>query len=165
MVNFNQQVFTDDFLRRNIFLDCYAEIEYDEDEVYNFPVKVRFPIVNLVLQSTGELDELADEVRIGAGHTPFFAFNGRSESEIDRDGWYNFYINLSGYGEHGVENCISFIPDSPNVDDDKDEYELYLTDKEQETMAKILDAQLWEFTNMGIKEHIEAAARYLVETN
>ena len=163
MVNFNQQVFTDDFLRRNIFLDRYAEIEYDKDEVYNFPVKVRFPIVNLVLQSTGELDELADEVRIGAGHTPFFAFNGRSESEIDQDGWYNFYINLSGYGEHGVENCISFIPDSPNVDDDKDEYKLYLTDKEQETIAKILDSQLLMYTNMGVKEHIEAAAKYLAQ--
>lgn len=163
MVNFNQQVFTDDFLRRNIFLDRYAEIEYDKDEVYNFPVKVRFPIVNLVLQSTGELDELADEVRIGAGHTPFFAFNGRSESEIDQDGWYNFYINLSGYGEHGVENCISFIPDSPNVDDDKNEYKLYLTDKEQETIAKILDSQLLMYTNMGVKEHIEAAAKYLAQ--
>lgn len=149
MINLNQQVFTDDFLRRNIFLDPYADIVYDEDEVYNFPVKVRFPIVNIMLQCTDALCEVADTIRKQEGHIPL------NDSD---DGWYNFYTDLNGFTDTNT-SCIVAIVDCPDADDDGQEYVIELTEAGQLALYKILDRQLKEKTGMGCQEHLSEAAK------
>ena len=68
-----------------IYLSDYA-LDYIEDQV-------SYPHLTLELSSTGVMNTLMDEVRIGQNLPPFF--DDTYENYIS-DGWYDFYavINL-----------------------------------------------------------------------
>ena len=135
-------------LKDAILIDADAGIEYYSDQAFvNYPV--RFPVVNIMLQCTDALCEVADTIRKQEGHIPL----------LDSDnGWYNFYTDLNGFTDTNT-SCIVAIVDCPDADDDGQEYVIELSEAGHRELYKILDRQLKEKTGMGCQEHLSEAAK------
>lgn len=120
-------IFTDDFCKRNIFIDTDDGYELGQDQAYDsFPIV--FPVVNFELICTDALIEQADRVRRENGH----------HAPLD-DGWYNFYISINGLTKTQLDNGITFTVNSDTADDDFAAYSIDLDEAEQTAVFNRLD--------------------------
>lgn len=160
MVDISKTVLTDEFIKHNVFLDPACDPCYDTEYVSEGGEERKYDNANFALQSTDELIELADRIRANLGYKPFYSFDGRPESELDEDGWYNFYIGLSHKNKYYVDDFIEIVVDSGLADDDGHSYKYYLNDHQQETIAGVINEQLWEYQGSSIMQVLREAADY-----
>ena len=139
----------------------YIEDDYwnfGEDQAYvDYPIP--FPTVTLALSPTGILDNLADAMRVEAGHLPMFSDD--DSTEYDRDGWYNYYIGLNGWANSRVDNCIEAIVQSDSAEDDYNSYLIPLTEAEQLEVYMELDRQLRNRFGTSCAELLKEAEEYI----
>lgn len=147
----------------------YDSIRIDPEGYWNFGsdqanvnYPVRFPTVMIALESTFELDRPVDAMRVEAGHLPMFPWMDLGIDDYDDDGWYNFYIGLNGFTDTMVDNCITAIVQSRNADDDECEYDIPLTEAEQNEIYKVVDAQLCERFDTSCDELLEEARQEMI---
>lgn len=161
MVDLSKEVFTSEFIKNNVFLDPACEACYDEDCAIENGKEKKYATANYALQSTDDLIELADRIRADLGYKPFYSFDGRPETELDHDGWYNFYIGLSEKNKYYVDDYVEIVVDSGLADDDGKSYKYYLREPAQLAMAKVINEQLWEYQESSIMDVLRESASYI----
>ena len=160
MVDISKTVFTDEFIKHNIFLDPACEPSYDVERYVEGGNEVKNYTANFALQSADGLIELGDRIRADLGYKPFYSFDGRPETELDEDGWYNFYIGLSERNRFYVDDFIEIVVESDLAPDDGHSYKYYLNERQQETIARVINEQLWEYQDSSIMQVLREAAEY-----
>lgn len=160
MADISKTVFTDEFIKNNIFLDPACEPCYDVEYVSEGGSEKKYDTANFALQSTDNLIELADRIRADLGHKPFYHWDGMQETELDEDGWYNFYIGLSEKNKYYVDDFIEIVVESDIADDDGHSYKYYLSEHQRETTARVINEQLWEYQESSIMQVLREAAEY-----
>lgn len=123
-----------------------------------------FPIVNLELNDTIELNKLADMLREMQGYTP--CFNGKN---TDSEGWYDFTVDLlgahEGYPENHIAPSIMFkLSDScgSEAKDKGEEHHLYFSDEVRKVIYDCLNEQCKEAFGQTADELIEECEREVV---
>lgn len=108
------------------YLDIYLS-EDAEDVVFDsyaattqFGTAVCYP-----LEDTMALCKTADFIRKAVGHRPMFS---GSESEMDLEGWYSFYIYVT---KHDTVSDIEFIVHNTAEDDEEKTYWILLSDDDK----------------------------------
>lgn len=160
MVDLSKEVFTSEFIKNNVFLDPACEACYDEDCAIENGKEKKYATANFALQSTDSLIELADRIRANLGYRPFYHWDGMQETELDEDGWYDFYIGLSEKNKYYVDDFIEIVVESDIADDDGHSYKYYLNEHQQETTARVINEQLWEYQESSIMQVLREAAEY-----
>lgn len=134
--------------RNNILIDFNHEILYGSDQVYN-SVPMRFGTVGFYLQSTPELNEIADRYRKSLGFKPLL--------EEEDYGWYDFYITLNNFSTTKVCSSLEFVVIDAQQEDNEEMYHLDLTEEDQKVIYKILDDQCKEFFDTSCEELLNQA--------
>ena len=134
-----------------ITINFSDEITYGEDQVFNsYPA--RFPTVGFKLIDTTVLCAKADDIRIKAGFKPMF-----TGSEIDENGWYDFYVGLNGYSQTYLDSCIDFVVVNTEQPDNEETYHIYLTEDEQKIIYKQLNEQCKQYLDKSCMDLLEEA--------
>ena len=95
-------------------------LSHDTDELYN----IDGTLASFELQSTTELDTMADAIRQRNGYIPFFDETG---SDIWTNGWYDFYLEVDVL-KRKATSLVAVVCGNDNdrdiVPDDKNYYRL-----------------------------------------
>lgn len=136
-------------------VDSGGDIIYghDVDGMY-YPRK--FATVSFCLKSTDILIELADKLRLEAGHLSVLppAYRDYGGESYDYDGYYNFYYGLNLRNGPSVDNYIECVVQS-TAEDDEHSYLIPLSNDAKEEAWKVLDPQLKDAYGMGCAELLE----------
>lgn len=100
-------------------------LSYDADELFYIEDKIPGQ-VSFELESTQELDTMADAIRQRWGYTPFFDETG---SDIWTNGWYDFYLLVNVFDKSIVS--IQFNVKGNNADEETcpdNEFSYYIDD-------------------------------------
>lgn len=131
-------MFTKSILDKSVFV-C-DEYLLGSDQAYNtYPV--RFATVNLELESSGFLCNLADRIRKDLGFKPLDAMDEYTSETCDQSGWYDFYVGLNDYNESKMDSCITFVVVNCESDDCESSYVIDLSCEEQKAMYQRLDEE------------------------
>lgn len=114
-------------------------LSHDTDELYN----IDGTLASFELQSTTELDTMADAIRQRNGYIPFFDETG---SDIWTNGWYDFYLEVDVL-KRKATSLVAVVCGNDNdrdiVPDDKNYYRLEeYTSIDFEDVMKQLIAEL-----------------------
>lgn len=125
---------------KGIWLDDREPIYGHEQAYVNYPTV--YPTVNFELVSTWGLVELADKVRSDAGYKPMSYPQGEPDEFYDLECWYDFYIDLNGYNDTGIDACISFVVVNSDQDDNEQLYTIDLSVYEQIYLYDLINKEL-----------------------
>lgn len=140
-------------------MDSFENTFYGNDQAYeSYPV--RFPTVNIPLESTALLYAVANMVRVV---TDDKFTNEIIGGDSGLEGHFNFYIGLNGYTKSKVDNCITFTVQSDFASDDGEEYTIDLDEQEQELAFSILSDILEKATGHDADWHLEQARKAMEE--
>lgn len=155
--------FTPDFCAANIRIDTESDILFGSDQV-NVSHPVRFPTVEIPLRDMSGLYEIADKMRMALGHLPMMPPSEDADDySYDADGWYNFCVTVFRLHDRDrLENCIIFTVDSV-CSDDGEEYSIYLTGEEQETVFARLDESAKEKLGKSVAALLDEAEKEMEE--
>lgn len=148
-----------DFVNHSIILDAGSEPTYTSGQAFvSYPVV--FPAVSFYLCQTDGLTRLADAIREEKGFLPMLPTEKHS-ADYDMDGWYDFYIGINDYTENKIDNCIEFVVDTPNSEDDGHLYTIELDADEQKLLYNRLDKLSKECFGMNCREMLDDAKEEL----
>ena len=151
-----------EFIKRNIWLDCGSEPWYGDDQVYiSYPC--HFETVSFYLQSSDGLIALADREREAAGFLPMMPTEKHPE-DYDDDGWYDFYLEINGFADDHLGQCIEAIVCSDYAEDNGELYIIDIPNDARQLLYDRLDAQARAVFDMSCEEMLRESKEYLLES-
>ena len=129
-----------------IILDTYYDLDFGHDQAFvTYPVV--FPTVGVTLQSTPDLIDAANKLRIGLEPTDDILFT----------------IGINDFTPSKLDNCISAIVDETDDPDGEVEYHIDLTEEEQVEIFKALDKECREKLGQSCAELLDESRRDMDE--